>query len=172
MLNGIVPPNSIISQCQSKIQFRNHTDQFVTIQQVLRGLTWKEYLAYLDDVIIFGCNMFSHTRNLSAILSRFEKYNLKSKPQKCAMYQTEIKFLGKLVSQNGISVNPENTEIIKNWPIPKEIKQLESFLGFANYHKYHGKDFAELAYSLYQLVKTSKKSIFESEHHQTTFENI
>ena len=52
MLNGIVPPNSIISQCQSKIQFRNHTDQFVTIQQVLRGLTWKEYLAYLDDVVI------------------------------------------------------------------------------------------------------------------------
>ena len=116
--------------------------------------------------------MFSHTRNLSAILYRFEKYNLKSKPQKCALYQTEIKFLGKLVSQNGISVNPENTEIIKNWPIPKDIKQLESFLWFANYHRYHGKDFAELAYSLYQLVKTSKTSIFESEHHQTTFENI
>ena len=99
--------------------------------------------------------MFSHTRNLSAILSRFEKYNMKSKPQKCALYQTEIKFLVKLVSQNGISVNRENTEIIKNWPIPKDIIQLESFLGFANYHRNHGKDFAELSYSLYQLVKTS-----------------
>ena len=77
----------------------------------------------------------------------------------------------KLVSQNGISVNPESTEIIKNWPIPKDIKQLESFLGFANYHRNHGKDFAELSYSLFQLVKRSKK--FEwCEHHQITFENI
>ena len=53
-------------------------------------------LAYLDDVIIFGSDMLSHTRSLSAILSWFEK---------CALYQTEIKLLGKLVSQSGISVN-------------------------------------------------------------------
>jgi hypothetical protein len=88
------------------------------IQLILRGLTWKECLAYLDDVIIFGSDMISHTKNLSAVLARFEMYNLKLKPQKCALYQSEIKFLGKLVSTHGISVNPESTEIIKKWPVP------------------------------------------------------
>lgn len=127
------------------------------IQEVLRGLTWKECLAYLDDVIILGRDMLSHTRNLSSVISRFEKFNLKLKAQKCELYQKEIKFLGKLVSQNGISVNPESIEIIMKWPIPKDTKQLESFLGFANYHRNHVKGFAEITHTLYQLVKTSKK---------------
>lgn len=125
------------------------------IQEVLRGLTRKECLAYLDDVIILGRDMLSHTRNLSSVISRFEKFNLKLKAQKCELYQKEIKFLGKLVSQNGISVNPESIEIIKKWPIPKDTKQLESFLGFANYHRNHVKGFAEITHTLYQLVKTS-----------------
>lgn len=119
------------------------------IQEVLRGLTWKECLAYLDDVIILGRDMLSHTRNLSSVISRFEKFNLKLKAQKCELYQKEIKFLGKLVSQNGISVNPESIEIITKWPIPKDTKQLESFLGFANYHRNHVKCVAEITHTLY-----------------------
>lgn len=87
--------------------------------------------------------------------------------------QTEIKFLGKLVSQNGISVNPESIEIIKKWPIPKDTKQLESFLGFANYHRNHVKDYAEITHTLYQLVKTSKKSKFTwSDENQIAFDII
>lgn len=143
------------------------------IQQILRGLTWQECLAYLDDVIIFGSNMLSHTKNLSAVLARFEMYDLKLKPQKCALYQSEIKFLGKLVSTHGISAHPESTEIIKKWPVPKDIKQLESFLGFANYHRNHVKNFAELSHSLYQLIKISGKSKFEwSETHEKAFDEI
>jgi hypothetical protein len=117
--------------------------------------------------------MISHTKNLSAVLARFEMYNLKLKPQKCALYQSEIKFLGKLVSTHGISVNPESTEIIKKWPVPNNIKQLESFLGFANYHRNHVKNFAELSHSLYQLIKISGKSKFEwSETHEKAFDEI
>lgn len=143
------------------------------IQEVLRGLTWKECLAYLDDVIILGRDMLSHTRNLSSVISRFEKFNLKLKAQKCELYQTEIKFLGKLVSQNGISVNPESIEIIKKWPIPKDTKQLESFLGFANYHRNHVKGYAEITHTLYHLMKTSKKSKFTwSDENQIAFDII
>ncbi|VDH98171.1 Hypothetical predicted protein [Mytilus galloprovincialis] len=50
-------------------------------------------------------------------------------------FQTELKFLGKLVSVDGVSVNPENIQPVSSWPIPKNKKEVESFIGFANYQK-------------------------------------
>ena len=107
------------------------------------------------------------------MLSRFEKYNLKLKPQKCDLFKQEIKFLGRQVSAKGVSVNPDSTETIQKWPCPKDTKQLESFLGYANYHRSHIKNFAQISSPLYQLVKTSKKSKFIwADEHQCAFENI
>ena len=143
------------------------------IQTVLRGLTWKECLAYLDDVVVLGKDFDEHLQNLSLIFSRFEQYNLKLKPEKCVLFQTEIKFLGKMVSQKGVSINPESIEAVKTWPIPKNTKQLESFLGFANYHRDHVKKFSEMSSTLYDLVKTSKKTKFIwTSNHDTAFNEI
>ena len=128
------------------------------IQLVLQGLTWKECLAYLDDVIVMGENFSSHMRNLRSVLTRFQKYNLKLKPKKCNLFQTEIKFLGKIVNSKGISINPESIDTVKNWPVPKCKKEVESFLGFANYHRDHISQFAKLAEPLHETVKNSNKS--------------
>ena len=108
----------------------------------MRGLNWQEYLAYLDDVVVLGSNFSSHVKNLSAVLNRFEKYNLKLKPQKCDLFKQEIKFLGRQVSAKGISVTPDSTETIQKWPCPKDTKQLESFIWYANYHRSHIKNCA------------------------------
>jgi hypothetical protein len=128
------------------------------IQVVLQGLTWCECLAYLDDVSVIGTDFESHIQNLQTVMSLFEKYNLKLKPNKYNLFQTEIKFLGKIVSAKGISFNPDSIDSVKQWPIPRTKKELESFLGFANYHRYHIKEFAKLAEPLHESVKKSKKS--------------
>jgi hypothetical protein len=102
------------------------------IQLVLKGLTWIECLAYLDDVIVLGKNFDDHLNNLTRVLDRFKKYNLKLKPKKCNLFQNEIKFLGKIISADGIKINPENIVTVKNWQVPKNKKDIESFLGFMN----------------------------------------
>ena len=76
------------------------------IQLVLHGLNWKECLAYLDDVIVLGNSFDNHLTNLKAVLSRFRKHNLKLKPKKCCMFRKEIQFLGRVVSEKGVSLTP------------------------------------------------------------------
>ncbi|CAG2227664.1 unnamed protein product [Mytilus edulis] len=141
------------------------------IELILTGLTWKICLAYIDDVIVLGKDFEDHLVNLRTVLERFRENNLKLKPQKCKFFQKEVIFLGKLVNEKGIAVNPSSREVILNWPVPLTKKAVESFLGFTNYHREHIKRFATLAEPLYALTK--KKVIFQWEkQHQIAFESL
>ena len=71
----------------------------------------------------------------------------------CLFFQTEVMFLGNLVNRDGISINPESRDTILKWPIPKKKRDVESFLGFSNYHRDHVKNFSPL----YQLTKKKRK---------------
>ena len=134
------------------------------IQLILAGLTWKECLAYLDDVIVLGNSFQNHLENLKKVLQRFKENNLKLKPKKCSFFQTEVLFLGKLVNEYGVSINPESKETITKWPTLKCKRDVQSFLGFANYHREHIKDYAKLAAPLYEVTK--KKGSFRWEKEQ------
>ena len=105
------------------------------IQLVLRGLLWDVALAYLDDVISLGDDFDHSMQVLREVLGRFKKYNLKLKPKKCAFMQKSALFLGHVVSPEGVAVNPENVAAIKKWPRPRTRQEVESFLGFVNYHE-------------------------------------
>lgn len=94
------------------------------VQLVLQGLTWVECLAYLDDVIVLGDSFDGHLANLEKVFERFKRYNLKLKPSKCFLFQTKVKFLGKIVDKTGISINPESMEALKNWPVPNKKKEM------------------------------------------------
>ncbi len=114
------------------------------MQLVLHGLLWSDCLAYLDDVVVLGKNFSDHAAKLQVILGRFRKYNLKLKPKKCVLFQTEVRFLGHVVSGEGIAVNPDNIKTVKTWPIPTTVKEVEAFLGFVNYHRQHISHLADL----------------------------
>ena len=126
------------------------------IQLVLRGLIWHEALAFIDDVIVLGSSFDNMLANLKKVLERFAEYNLKLKPKKCVLFQKEVEFLGHLVSKDGVAVKPDHIKLIREWPVPKTKKELESFLGFANYHREHIKGFAEISAPLYALAGASK----------------
>ena len=123
---------------------------------VLRGLTWKHILAYLDDVIVLGRGFPDQLAHLKTTFDRFRKYNLKLKPKKCDLFRKEVTFLGKHVSPEGISLNPENVKKVKNWPVPKNSKDVERFLGFANYHRDHIKEYSHMAHG-YRVISTNQE---------------
>ena len=140
------------------------------VELVLRGMTWKEVLAYLDDVIILGKNVTDHMERLRRVFERFREHNLKVKPKKCELFQTKVPFLGRIVSQEGISVDPDKVKAVHKYPVPQNTRQVERFLGFANYHRDFIENFASKAECLYQL--TGSKPFEWSPDHMAAFEQL
>ena len=120
---------------------------------VLRGMSWEEVLAYLDDVILLGKSFEDALKTIINVFERFRKYNLKLKAKKCVLFQKEVLYLGKVVSDKGISPDPVSVQKVLNWPAPSSFKEVERFVGLVNYHRSHIKDFAELTEPLYALLK-------------------
>ena len=104
------------------------------VQFIFAGMLWKEVLAYLDDLFILGKGFQHHLINLTKTFHRLKKYNLKLKPRKYILFQTEVTFLGRAVGHKGISVDPDKIKAVQQWPSPRSIKELQSFLGFVKYH--------------------------------------
>ena len=114
---------------------------------VLSGLLWKNVLSYLDDVIVLGVDFVGNLRNLHEVFIRLRSHNLKLK----AKFQSELVFLGRLISCDGVKVTEDKIGTITEWPIPKNRTDVESFLGFMNYHRDFIPNFSHVAECLYRL---------------------
>ena len=100
------------------------------INQVLIGLIWDVVIVYLDNVNVTGTDFDDMLRNLETVLKRFCSYGLKLKPDKCRLFQREIRFLGRVADRNGVRMTNEHIDAVLQWPIPTNRKDLERFLGF------------------------------------------
>ena len=96
--------------------------------------------------------------HIELVFDRLKQFNLKIKPKKCQFFDTSILFLGHILLAKGISANPEKVEKVQTWPVPKNIKEVQSFLGLATYYRRFIDKFAEKARCLHELVgPTSNK---------------
>ena len=95
---------------------------------VLSGLNFRTLLVYLDDIILFSKTVEEHFVRLRELFDCLRKANLKLKPSKCNLLQTEVEFLGHVVSQNGIRTDPKKIESIKDWPNQSVSKKSGHFL--------------------------------------------
>ena len=86
------------------------------------------------------------------MFNRLKKFNLKIKPRKCQFFSTSVLFLGHVLSAKGISANTEKVDKVKTWPVPKNIKEVQSFLGLASYYRCFIPHFAKKAQCLHKLV--------------------
>ena len=141
---------------------------------VLAGLNWKTAIIYLDDLIVVDKSFRSHLKNLKDVFDRLRRLNLKVSPRKCQFMRHELKFLGWIVGRNGISIPPENTMAIKSRRPPTSTQEVESFLGYINYHRSHVKNFPEIATPLYALTgqKARKVPFVWTNTHQEVFEKL
>ena len=91
-------------------------------------------LFYLDDICIFSSSVDEMLNRIEMVLKHLQDFNLKIKPKKSFFFQSKVLFLGHILSKEGISLNPEKIQKVKDWPVPSNVKEVHSFLGLVSYY--------------------------------------
>ena len=114
-------------------------------------------VVYLDDILIFSKNLEDHRLHVAEVLKRLSDHNLVLKPSKCLFHQESVTFLGFRLSADGVSPESDKVQAIENFPVPKTVKDIRSFIGLVNYYRQFIKDFSKLSRPLTALTKKNVK---------------
>ena len=127
------------------------------METILLGLNLKICFVYLDDVIIFSDTYEEHLHRLNLVFSRIREAGLKLSPKKCSFFMRKVRYVGHIVSEEGIEPDPDKINKVKSWPTPTTPEEVRKFLGFAGYYRRFVKDFAKIARPLTNLMPTPIK---------------
>ena len=123
-------------------------------------------MVYLDDVLVIGRTFQEHLDNLREVLERLRYAGLRLKPKKCHFAQPQVVYLGFVISHSGISADAKKVDAVKGFPVPKDVKQLRSFLGLASYYRRFVLGFLKIASPLFVLTKKDVPYVWSDECQQ------
>ena len=127
------------------------------MERVLAGLNWQICLVYIDDIIVFSQTVEEHISQLQTVFNRLKSAGLRLKPKKCHLFRRKVKYLGHVVSEDGIQTDPDKTEAIRNWEQPTTVSNIRAFLGLCSYYRKFVPNFATLAKPLIKMTEKSSK---------------
>jgi len=125
------------------------------MEQVLAGLPLSIALVYLDDILVPGHSFSHQLSNLRKVFERLRAAKLKLSPKKCLLFRREVKYLGHMVSKNGITPDPDKAEAVLSWPTPMSATEVKSFLGLCSYYRRFIPHFSIIAHPLHQCASTA-----------------
>ena len=120
---------------------------------VLAGLQWTTCVVYIDDVLIPGKSFADHLHNVSCVLTRLRQAKLKLQPAKCIFARKIVPFLGYIISAEGVATDPAKIDKVATWPTPTCRREVQQFLGFANYYRRFIRNFADVVKPLHRLTE-------------------
>ena len=109
--------------------------------------------AFVDNLIIYSKNEKDHEQHVKAVLQQLHDAGLQASIKKCEFHVTQTKYLGFILTMDGIEVDPEKTQVIHDWNVPSTVQEVQSFLGFCNFYQRFIKDYSQIARLLNQLTK-------------------
>lgn len=146
-----------------------HFQSFMNI--ILSGLTPEECLVYMDDILIYANSLEEHEKKYNRLIERLREYNLKLAPEKCNFLQRDIVYLGHIINDKGVQPNLSTVEAIKKFPIPKNKKNVQEFLGKTGYFRRFIRDYATKAEPLNKLLRKNEKFVWSNDQ-QISFETL
>ena len=88
---------------------------------------------YLDDILIFTLTLEEHRQLVNEVLQRLKAHDLYLRPEKCEFEQKQIEYLGLIIREGEVCMDPSKVEAVRTWPIPNTLREVRGFLGFANF---------------------------------------
>ena len=129
----------------------------------MAGLQCETLIVYLDDIIVFGKDYNEHLQRLEEVLKRLQNANLKLSPNKCHFMKTKVTYLGHIVSRGEIKPDQAKVKAIAEYPQPKEVKELRSFIGLASYCRRFLRHFSQIASPLNRLLEKKVPYVWNEE---------
>lgn len=181
----------LTEDCQQKVAFITYRGQFSftrlpfglktspnafqrAINKAFNDLLYSSIVIYLDDILSFAPDFEKQYVSLEKTLQRIEATGLTLKTSKCHLFYTSIKLLGHIISKDGIKPNDENLEAVKNFPVPKRVKDVRAFLGLSGFYRKFIENYAQIAKPLTELTKKEceQQPFIWNDMHNAAFEEL
>jgi RNase H-like domain found in reverse transcriptase/Reverse transcriptase (RNA-dependent DNA polymerase)/Integrase zinc binding domain len=119
--------------------------------------------AYLDDILIFSDNESEHEKHVKQVVDRLRSAGLQADIKKCEFGVKRTKYLGFIISTDGVQVDPEKVQVVASWQRPRTVKGVQSFLGFCNFYRRFIRDYSRIAAPLTRLTRNDHAFDFNTE---------
>ena len=123
------------------------------MNQTFADMLDKHVLCFLDDILIYSNTEEEHLRHVEAVLRRLQESRLYAKLSKCEFMQREVEFLGHRIGADGLRVSPDKIGAVQQWPVPRNVRDVRSFLGLANFYRRFVEGYSRIALPLTELTK-------------------
>ena len=151
--------------CNAPATFQN------MIHEVLREFLDQGVVVYLDDILVYSETEEEHVNLLTKVFTCLAKYNLAVAVHKSVFHVPEVEFLGYIVNGTGISVSGETTQAIRDWEVPKNLRGVRAFIGFANFYRRFIQNFSSIVRPITDLTKKDVKWYWGPEQ-QNAFDTL
>jgi hypothetical protein len=120
---------------------------------VFKPFLRKFVLVFFDDILIYNKSWEEHVQYVDKVLQLLEEKQLYARPSKCSFGVKEVEYLGRIVSHEGVKVDPNKIKAIREWPTPKTLKKLRGFLGLTGYYRKFVNNYGQITTPLTTLLK-------------------
>jgi len=141
------------------------------INNVLRQYLDVFVVVYLDDILVYSKTIEEHVQHVRQVLTALRDSTMKVKLSKSEFHKHEVQFLGYVVSQDGLKMDQSKISTILDWPIPTTVREVQSFLGFANFYRRFIERYSQTAHALTELTHKDRPFAWTPEA-QTAFDEL
>ncbi len=110
-------------------------------------------VVYLDDILIYSNDPAEHRQHVREVLRRLRANGLYCKGSKCEFHRDSVEYLGYILSLEGLCMSEDKVKAILDWPVPRKVKDIQSFLGFANFYRRFIHEYSDIVIPLTRLTR-------------------
>ncbi|KAK3536385.1 hypothetical protein QTP86_008852 [Hemibagrus guttatus] len=142
------------------------------INGVFQDLLGKWVIAYIDDILMYSASPEEHVLHIREVLSRLQQHHLYVKLEKCEFHRATVTFFGYVISRWGVEMDVVKVRAVTDWPAPTMVRELQHFLGFANFYRRFIQNYSSVAGPLTSLLRGKPKRLVWTDQARAAFQQL
>ena len=163
-------------QCEYKVMPCGLVNALATFQTMMNKIR-REFLdhgvvVYLNDMLIYSANMADLITVVQNVLDRLEQHDFAVSFKKLVFHEEEVELLGYIVQTSGVTMSDRKVKTVQNWAHPRSVKEVQIFIGFANFYRRFIKDFSKVCKPITETLKGNPKDFHTGKEQEEAFEEL